>query len=173
MAEISDVYFIDGMRTPFGRAGEKGMYWNTRADDLVVKTIRGVIERNPDVPLDRIDDVAIAATTQEGDQGLTLGRTAAILARDLGADVLVVLTDVDAVYHGWGTPAQAPIPRLTAAEAEALAASGALDEGGMKPKVQAAAAFVRGGGARAVIARLSDGPAALRGITGTTITGDA
>ncbi len=80
MAEISDVYFIDGMRTPFGRAGEKGMYWNTRADDLVVKAIRGVIERNPDVPLDRIDDVAIAATTQQGDQGLTLGRTAAILA---------------------------------------------------------------------------------------------
>ncbi|SDQ15630.1 thiolase family protein [Microbacterium sp. cf332] len=80
MAEISDVYFIDGMRTPFGRAGEKGMYWNTRADDLVVKAIRGVIERNPGVPLDRIDDVAIAATTQEGDQGLTLGRTAAILA---------------------------------------------------------------------------------------------
>lgn len=80
MAEISDVYFIDGMRTPFGRAGEKGMYWNTRADDLVVKAIRGVLERNPDVPLDRIDDVAIAATTQQGDQGLTLGRTAAILA---------------------------------------------------------------------------------------------
>ncbi|HJS48557.1 MAG TPA: carbamate kinase [Gemmatimonadales bacterium] len=100
-------------------------------------------------------------------------RTAAILARELGADVLVVLTDVDAVYRDWGTPAQAPIPRLTAAAAEALAASGALDEGGMKPKVQAAAAFVRGGGARAVIARLSDGPAALRGITGTTITEDA
>ncbi len=80
MAEISDVFFVDGMRTPFGRAGEKGMYWNTRADDLVVKAIRGVIERNPDVPPDRIDDVAIAATTQEGDQGLTLGRTAAILA---------------------------------------------------------------------------------------------
>ncbi|MFS0733038.1 thiolase family protein [Microbacterium sp. 1P10UB] len=80
MAEISDVFFVDGMRTPFGRAGEKGMYWNTRADDLVVKTIIGVMERNPGVPGDRIDDVAIAATTQQGDQGLTLGRTAAILA---------------------------------------------------------------------------------------------
>ena len=80
MAENSDVYFIDGMRTPFGRAGEKGMYWNTRADDLVVKAITGVMERNPAVPGDRIDDVAIAATTQQGDQGLTLGRTAAILA---------------------------------------------------------------------------------------------
>ncbi|HAN23622.1 MAG: acetyl-CoA C-acyltransferase [Microbacterium sp.] len=80
MAENSDVYFIDGMRTPFGRAGEKGQYWNTRADDLVVKTIIGVMGRNPDVPADRIDDVAIAATSQTGDQGLTLGRSAAILA---------------------------------------------------------------------------------------------
>jgi len=80
VAEISDVFFVDGMRTPFGRAGEKGMYWNTRADDLVVKTIIGLMERNPGVPGARIDDVAIAATTQQGDQGLTLGRTAAILA---------------------------------------------------------------------------------------------
>jgi acetyl-CoA acyltransferase len=80
VAENSDVYFIDGMRTPFGRAGEKGQYWNTRADDLVVKTIIGVMGRNPDVPADRIDDVAIAATSQTGDQGLTLGRSAAILA---------------------------------------------------------------------------------------------
>lgn len=77
---MSDVFFVDGVRTPFGRAGEKGMYWNTRADDLVVKAIIGLMERNGDVPKDRIDDVAIAATSQTGDQGLTLGRTAAILA---------------------------------------------------------------------------------------------
>jgi acetyl-CoA acyltransferase len=56
------------------------MYWNTRADDLVVKAMVGLLDRNPDVPKDRIDDVAIAATTQQGDQGLTLGRTAALLA---------------------------------------------------------------------------------------------
>ncbi len=80
MAERADVVFVDGVRTPFGRAGEKGMYWNTRADDLVVKAMVGLLERNPDVPKDRIDDVAIAATTQTGDQGLTIGRTAAILA---------------------------------------------------------------------------------------------
>jgi len=71
---------VDGVRTPFGRAGEKGMYWNTRADDLVVKAITGLMERNPTAPGERIDDVAIAATTQTGDQGLTLGRTAALLA---------------------------------------------------------------------------------------------
>ncbi|PJJ72348.1 acetyl-CoA acyltransferase [Diaminobutyricimonas aerilata] len=80
MAANTEVVFVDGVRTPFGRAGEKGMYWNTRADDLIVKAMIGLLERNPNVPKDRIDDVAIAATTQQGDQGLTLGRTAAILA---------------------------------------------------------------------------------------------
>ncbi|HEY8281680.1 MAG TPA: thiolase family protein [Leifsonia sp.] len=80
MAERADVVFVDGVRTPFGRAGEKGQYWNTRADDLVVKAMIELLERNPSVPKDRIDDVAIAATTQQGDQGLTLGRTAALLA---------------------------------------------------------------------------------------------
>ncbi len=74
------VVFVDGVRTPFGRAGEKGIYWQTRADDLVVKAMIGLLERNPDVPTEEIDDVAIAATTQQGDQGLTLGRTTAILA---------------------------------------------------------------------------------------------
>lgn len=80
MAERADVVFVDGVRTPFGRAGEKGMYWNTRADDLIVKAMIGMLERNPNLPKERIDEVAVAATTQEGDQGLTLGRTAAILA---------------------------------------------------------------------------------------------
>jgi acetyl-CoA acyltransferase len=80
VAEKQEVVFVDGVRTPFGRAGEKGMYWNTRADDLVVKAMIGLLERNPQIPKDRFDDVAIAATTQTGDQGLTLGRTAALLA---------------------------------------------------------------------------------------------
>ena len=80
MAEKAEVVFVDGVRTPFGRAGEKGMYWQTRADDLVVKAMIGLMERNPNLPPDRVDDVAIAATTQTGDQGLTLGRTAALLA---------------------------------------------------------------------------------------------
>lgn len=77
---MREVVFVDGVRTPFGRASEKGMYAGTRADDLAVKALQGLIERNPDVPLDRIDDVGIAATTQQGDQGLTLGRTVSLLA---------------------------------------------------------------------------------------------
>ena len=77
---MQNTYFVDGVRTPFGKAGEKGVYWNTRADDLVVKAMIGLLDRNQSVPKDAIDDVAIAATTQVGDQGLTIGRTAAILA---------------------------------------------------------------------------------------------
>ncbi len=94
---------------------------------------------------------------------------AALLAAQLDAEVLMILTDVDAVYSGWGTPAAAPLRRLTLAEADALLAGDAVPAGSMRPKVEAATAFVRGGGSRAVIARLSDGPAALRGETGTTI----
>ncbi len=97
-------------------------------------------------------------------------RVSAILARQLEAEVLMILTNVDAVFEGWGTPDARAIRRLTVTQAEALMATGDLDEGGMKPKVEAAAEFARAGGGRAIIARLSDGPAALRGETGTTIT---
>lgn len=78
--EHNQVVFVDGVRTPFGRAGENGMYWRTRSDDLIVAAMMGLLERNPGLDPGKVDDVAIAATTQEGDQGLTLGRTAAILA---------------------------------------------------------------------------------------------
>jgi len=80
MVSTDRIAFLDGVRTPFGRAGEKGMYAHTRSDDLVVKAMVGLMERNPELPKERVDDVAIAATTQQGDQGLTLGRTSAILA---------------------------------------------------------------------------------------------
>jgi len=97
---------------------------------------------------------------------------AAILARELRAEVLMILTDVDAVFADWGTASSRPLPRLSLAEADAMLAGSALGAGSMQPKVRAAAGFVRSGGSRAVIARLSDGPAALRGETGTTIVRD-
>jgi acetyl-CoA acyltransferase len=75
-----DVVFVDGVRTPFGKAGPKGIYAQTRADDLVVRVIRELMRRNPRLPPERVGEVAIAATTQTGDQGLTIGRSAAILA---------------------------------------------------------------------------------------------
>ncbi|QCQ90851.1 thiolase family protein [Rhodococcus sp. SGAir0479] len=79
-ASQRNVVFVDGIRTPFGKAGPKGMYAETRADDLVVKAIRELLRRNPQLDPAKIDEVAIAATTQTGDQGLTIGRTSAILA---------------------------------------------------------------------------------------------
>lgn len=75
-----DVVFVDGVRTPFGKAGPKGLYAQTRADDMVVRAIRELMRRNPSLPPERVDEVAVAATTQTGDQGLTIGRSAAVLA---------------------------------------------------------------------------------------------
>ena len=75
-----DVVFVDGVRTPFGKAGPKGVYAETRADDLIIKCIRELVRRHPELPPERIGDVALAATTQIGDQGITLGRTASLLA---------------------------------------------------------------------------------------------
>ncbi|TDE50184.1 thiolase family protein [Nonomuraea mesophila] len=80
MPSSRDVVFVDGVRTPFGRSGPNGLYAETRADDLVVRVIRELIRRNPGLPPERVDEVAIAATTQIGDQGLTIGRSAAVLA---------------------------------------------------------------------------------------------
>lgn len=97
-------------------------------------------------------------------------RVAAILGRDIAADVLLILTNVEAVYHGYGTPRQEAIRRLNLAQADHLLAGKELGTGSMRPKVEAAADFVRAGGQRAVIAQLSRGLAALRGDAGTTIT---
>jgi acetyl-CoA acyltransferase len=75
-----DVVFVDGVRTPFGKAGPTGIYAETRSDDLIVTLIRELLRRHPELPPERIDEVAIAATTQTGDQGLTIGRSVGILA---------------------------------------------------------------------------------------------
>jgi carbamate kinase len=96
-------------------------------------------------------------------------RVAAILGRDIAADVLLILTNVDGVYHAYGTPHQKAIRQLDLQEAERLLASGELGAGDMRPKVEAAADFVRAGGKRAVIAELAGGLGALRGETGTTL----
>ncbi len=77
---VRRVVFVDGVRTPFGRARKDGLYAHARADDLAVKTVRELLRRHPQLPPERVDDVALAATTQQGDQGLTLGRTVAMLS---------------------------------------------------------------------------------------------
>jgi acetyl-CoA acyltransferase len=78
--ELREVFYVDGVRTAFGRAGPKGVFWRTRADDMGVKVLRELLRRNPTLPPDRVDDVVMAATAQVGDQGLTLGRDVALLA---------------------------------------------------------------------------------------------
>jgi carbamate kinase len=98
-------------------------------------------------------------------------RTAAILARELHAALLLILTDVPAVYRDYGTDRAAPIRRMTAGEAQSLLDAGQCGQGSMRPKVEAAIAFAKTGG-RAIIAELSQGLAAIGGTTGTTIVAE-
>ena len=116
------------------------------------------VYRHPTLGLEGIDAVA------------DKDRVAAILSREIGAQVLLILTNVDAVYRGYGTPRQEALRRLSLAEADQMLAGKELGEGSMRPKVEAAADFVRAGGERAIIAQLVDGLAALRGEAGTTIS---
>ena len=84
--EFSEVVVIDGVRTAFGRAGEKGIFWNTRADDLVVPLLKALIERNPEVSPDMIEDNIWGVTNQMKEQGGTLGRVVTMLA-DWGYEI--------------------------------------------------------------------------------------
>ena len=96
---------------------------------------------------------------------------AAILAHEVEAPTLLILTDVAHVQRGFGTDHAEPIDRVTALQARALLEAGEFGAGSMGPKVEAAVRFVEGGGRRAVIGDLEDAPAALDGTTGTTIVG--
>jgi carbamate kinase len=93
----------------------------------------------------------------------------ALLAKDLRADALAIVTDVDAVYSGWGTPEQRAIRRATP---EALAES-EFAAGSMGPKVRAACQFVEETGGIAAIGSISDTRALLTGEAGTLVTPDA
>src|SRR5258705_5336105 len=105
MGERHEVLFVDGVRTPFGKAGPKGQYWRTRADDMAVKAVRELLRRNPAIEPERIGDVVLAATAQVGDQGLTLGRDVALLA---GIPETVPGFAVDRMCAGALTPLTAP-----------------------------------------------------------------
>jgi carbamate kinase len=94
---------------------------------------------------------------------------AAVLAGELGAELFLILTDVDAVYTGWGTDEKRAISSLTVAEADLLSSQGAFGEGSMAPKVRAAVEYVRRTGGRAIITELSRGRDAVQGTGGTQI----
>jgi carbamate kinase len=115
------------------------------------------IYRDPALGLEGIDAVV--------DKDLA----AAVLARELGAELFLILTDVDAVYTGWGTEQQRAISSMTVSEADRLASEGAFGEGSMAPKVAAAADYVRRTQGRAIITELSKGRAAVQGVGGTEI----
>lgn len=96
-------------------------------------------------------------------------RAAAILGREIGARILLILTDVDGVYENWGTDRARRIPELSIAQAKSLVSGDSLGAGSMRPKLEAALDFLASGGEMAIIAALEDGPAALDGRAGTTI----
>jgi carbamate kinase len=96
-------------------------------------------------------------------------RAAEVLAREIGASVLLILTNVDAVYRAFGTPEQERLATLRVDDAETLLEAGEFGQGSMGPKVEAAVAFIRNGGSRAIIARLDQGLRAVQGEAGTEI----
>jgi carbamate kinase len=97
-------------------------------------------------------------------------RSAARLALLVGADLLLILTEVEAVQQAFGTPEARPLRHLTTAEARDLLAAGEFPEGSMGPKVQAACDFVANGGPRAVITSLDRAAEAVAGEAGTELT---
>ncbi len=138
-----------------------------------LSTIRALVERNALVIACGGGGVPVYNDPVLGLEGIDAvidkDLAAAVLARELGADLFMILTDVDAVYSGWGTEQQKMISSMTAAEAERLGAEGAFGEGSMAPKVAAAADYVRHTKGRAIITELSKGRAAVQGIGGTEI----
>lgn len=132
--ELNEVYLVDAVRTAFGRAGQKGVFWLTRADDMVVKIIRTLIERNPEVPVERIDDNVWGATTQMGDQGITMGRTTVVLS---GLPSSVAGVSVDRMCAGGMTAACFGASEIAIGAADLIIAGG-VEHMGHHPMAQGA-----------------------------------
>ncbi|MBO1750539.1 thiolase family protein [Actinotalea sp. BY-33] len=126
---VQDVVFVDGVRTPFGRARPDGIYAHTRGDDLAVKATRELLRRSPGLPPERVDDVALAATSQSGDQGLTLGRSVAVLA---GLPRTVPGFAVDRMCAGAMTAVTATASAIMAG-AQQVAVAGGVEHMGHHP----------------------------------------
>src|SRR5256886_12266308 len=118
---LREVVYVDGVRTAFGKAGPRGLFWRTRADDMGVKVVREVLRRNEKLPPERIDDVIMAATAQVGDQGLTLGRDVALLA---GLPKSVPGFAVDRMCAGALTAVTAGAGEIAMGAADAVLAGG-------------------------------------------------
>jgi carbamate kinase len=138
-----------------------------------LSTIRSLVERNTVVIACGGGGVPVYQDAVLGLEGVDAvidkDLAAAVLARELRAELFMILTDVDAVYSGWATDQQKMISSMTVAEADRLGSEGAFGEGSMAPKVAAAADYVRHTNGRAIITELSKGRAAVQGIGGTEI----
>jgi carbamate kinase len=122
------------------------------------------------IPTTYTDDPAPAGRRLVGVEAvIDKDLASALLAVDVGADILAIVTDVDAVYSGWGTPEQAAIRRASPASL----AEAEFAEGSMGPKVRAACEFVERTGKQAVIGSITDTGALIRGETGTVVALDA
>jgi carbamate kinase len=138
-----------------------------------LSTIRSLVERNTVVIACGGGGIPVYQDRALGLEGVDAvvdkDLAAAVLARELGAELFMVLTDVDAVYTGWGTDEQKIISSMNVAEATRLLGEGAFGEGSMAPKVRAAADYVLRTKGRAIITELSKGRAAVQGRGGTEI----
>ncbi|EFK08287.1 putative acetyl-CoA C-acyltransferase [delta proteobacterium NaphS2] len=119
--KLEEVVVVDVVRTAFGRAGEKGLFWKTRADDLVIPLLKALLERNPKVTVDMIEDNIWGATNQIGEQGGTLGRMVSMLA-DWGHEVPGC--SVDRMCAGGLTAVSFGVTHIAAGMADCLIAGG-------------------------------------------------
>jgi carbamate kinase len=178
IGRVLDAELAQAMQRDFG--------WTLREDDAGFRRLvpspvpRDIVEREQIRRLIERGTIVIAAggggtpvyrdpvLRLEGiDAVIDKDRAAAVLARAIDAEVLLILSNVDGVYTGWGTEHQTKLDTISMAEAEQLLQSGELGEGSMAPKVEAAASFVRAGGKKAIIARLDQGLDALNEQAGT------
>src|SRR5256884_9062666 len=154
MRELREVFFVDGVRTAFGKAGPKGQFWRTRADDMAVKVVRELLRRNPQIRPELIGDVVLAATAQVGDQGLTLGRDVALLA---GIPETVPGFAVDRMCAGALTAVTAGAGEIALGAADVVLAGG-VEHMGHHPMAEGV-----GFNPRFVAERLGDPPPATIG----------
>jgi len=78
--DLRDAYFVDGVRTWFGKARQDGFYWNTRADDMATKVMKELVRRNPTVPWGEVDDWYLGRNNPGWRSGTTMGRTVVLTA---------------------------------------------------------------------------------------------
>jgi carbamate kinase len=138
--------------------------WNT-IRRLVYRGVIVIAVGGGGVPIYRDPELGLEGVDVVVDKDLA----AAVLGCEIGASTLLILTDVDGVYRDFGTERATPLRRLSLRDAEAMLRTDQLGRGSMRPKVEASVNFLRGGGRKALIARLDQGLAAMRGETGTEI----